>query len=183
MYTHNVIMLVWVPVYVCCVCVSTAWYYVGSVSPCEDTEQMTRVASSRCHVELACLEDLQMSETSCTPMEADGPGTATGPAAGDDPVQMQLQMHDDTNEDGGAIVRAEADTFMESDPRVLANLVSSEQISMPTCDYFTHVQDDLQPFMRKVVTTWMFEVFYIHYTNLFAHVRFMLISFLLCENE
>lgn len=51
------------------------------------------------------------------------------------------------------------DHFMNWDPRVLQNLLQLETSSVPGCDYFEHVQDDLQPYMRKVVTTWMLEVF------------------------
>lgn len=54
------------------------------------------------------------------------------------------------------------DHFMNWEPRVLNNLLLTELTSVPSCDYFHHVQDDLQPFMRKVVTTWMLEVRHHH---------------------
>lgn len=53
---------------------------------------------------------------------------------------------------------AEMDPTMASDPRVIVNLLALERSTMPHCDYFRHVQRDIQPFMRKVVTTWMLEV-------------------------
>lgn len=53
---------------------------------------------------------------------------------------------------------APIDPMMSTDPRIIPNLHALEKESMPSCDYFKHVQDDIQPFMRKVVTTWMLEV-------------------------
>lgn len=53
---------------------------------------------------------------------------------------------------------ADMDPAMASDPRIIANLLALERSTMPHCDYFRHVQRDIQPFMRKVVTTWMLEV-------------------------
>lgn len=53
---------------------------------------------------------------------------------------------------------AEMDPTMARDPRVIVNLLALERSTMPHCDYFRHVQRDIQPFMRKVVTTWMLEV-------------------------
>lgn len=44
------------------------------------------------------------------------------------------------------------------DNRVINNLLRDEVLYMPKCDYFKKVQNDIQPFMRKVVTTWMLEV-------------------------
>ncbi|CAH1159615.1 unnamed protein product [Phaedon cochleariae] len=42
--------------------------------------------------------------------------------------------------------------------RVINNLLNDEVFCIPRCDYFRTVQNDIQPFMRKVVTTWMLEV-------------------------
>lgn len=53
---------------------------------------------------------------------------------------------------------AEMDPSMACDPRVIINLLNLERSTMPQCDYFRHIQRDIQPFMRKVVTTWMLEV-------------------------
>ncbi|XP_019766072.2 G1/S-specific cyclin-D2 [Dendroctonus ponderosae] len=54
--------------------------------------------------------------------------------------------------------RAAKDRAIFSDDRVIRNLLESEVSYVPNCDYFGQVQDDIQPFMRKVVTTWMLEV-------------------------
>lgn len=53
---------------------------------------------------------------------------------------------------------AATDPTMSKDPRVIANLLITERITLPSCDYFVHMQTDIQPFMRKVVATWMLEV-------------------------
>jgi len=55
---------------------------------------------------------------------------------------------------------AVADPAIMSDVRVLAQLLKLEWHSMPHVDYFapgSH-QTELQPYMRRVVTTWMLEV-------------------------
>ena len=57
---------------------------------------------------------------------------------------------------------AAADPAIMSDVRVLAQLLKLEWHSMPNVDYFapnSH-QSELQPYMRRVVTTWMLEVNY-----------------------
>lgn len=56
------------------------------------------------------------------------------------------------------ISTATNDRGIFGDNRVLQNLLRSESSSVPNCDYFETVQNDIQPFMRKVVTTWMLEV-------------------------
>lgn len=53
---------------------------------------------------------------------------------------------------------AKIDPTMAQDPRVIFNLLALERSTMPECEYFRHLQRDIQPFMRKVVTTWMLEV-------------------------
>ncbi|GBP77821.1 hypothetical protein EVAR_51867_1 [Eumeta japonica] len=50
------------------------------------------------------------------------------------------------------------DRAMDQDPRLLINLMALERAHALHTDYFQHVQVDVQPFMRKVVTTWMLEV-------------------------
>lgn len=59
---------------------------------------------------------------------------------------------------------AEMDPTMARDPRIIVNLLKLERSTLPQCDYFRHIQRDIQPYMRKVVTTWMLEVqlIYIH---------------------
>jgi cyclin D2 len=53
---------------------------------------------------------------------------------------------------------AERDRVIFEDMRVLQNLLDLELVYTPTCNYFGTVQKDIQPFMRKVVSTWMLEV-------------------------
>ncbi|CAG9791990.1 unnamed protein product [Diatraea saccharalis] len=50
------------------------------------------------------------------------------------------------------------DRALDRDPRVLMNLMALERAHSLHTDYFQNVQIDIQPFMRKVVTTWMLEV-------------------------
>ncbi|CAH2063208.1 unnamed protein product, partial [Iphiclides podalirius] len=50
------------------------------------------------------------------------------------------------------------DRALDRDPRLLLNLLTLERSHALHTDYFQHVQIDIQPFMRKVVTTWMLEV-------------------------
>ncbi|KAL4708770.1 hypothetical protein ACJJTC_011734 [Scirpophaga incertulas] len=50
------------------------------------------------------------------------------------------------------------DRALDRDPRVLLNLMTLERTHALHTDYFQNVQIDIQPFMRKVVTTWMLEV-------------------------
>lgn len=56
------------------------------------------------------------------------------------------------------ICTAKNDRGIFGDNRVLFNLLRDETWSMPNCDYFETVQNDIKPFMRKVVATWMLEV-------------------------
>jgi Cyclin, N-terminal domain len=53
---------------------------------------------------------------------------------------------------------AQADRTMKTDVRIIQNLLDLERTTLPTLDYFAHVQCDLKPYMRKIVTTWMLEV-------------------------
>ncbi|XP_019872824.1 G1/S-specific cyclin-D2 [Aethina tumida] len=53
---------------------------------------------------------------------------------------------------------ATCDRTIFGDPRVVVQMLRDEVLYMPKCNYFTEVQTDIQPFMRKVVTTWMVEV-------------------------
>lgn len=56
---------------------------------------------------------------------------------------------------------AGADPAILGDARVLAQLLKVERHFVPPCDYFAAVRDDaaaIQPYMRRVVTTWMLEV-------------------------
>ncbi|XP_064095568.1 G1/S-specific cyclin-D2-like [Macrobrachium nipponense] len=53
---------------------------------------------------------------------------------------------------------AEADPTLLDDHRVLDNLLHLQPCSIPPQDYFVHIQNDIQPYMRKVVAKWMMEV-------------------------
>ncbi|XP_066146356.1 G1/S-specific cyclin-D2 [Euwallacea fornicatus] len=61
-------------------------------------------------------------------------------------------------ETSNKVIRAVKDKAIFRDDRVIKNLLRGETSYVPNCDYFTKVQTDIQPFMRKVVTTWMLEV-------------------------
>ncbi|XP_015208583.1 G1/S-specific cyclin-D2a isoform X2 [Lepisosteus oculatus] len=54
--------------------------------------------------------------------------------------------------------RAHPDPNLLYDDRVLQNLLSIEERFLPQCSYFKCFQKDIQPFMRKMVATWMLEV-------------------------
>lgn len=57
---------------------------------------------------------------------------------------------------------AEPDPTMSRDPRIIPNLLSMERSTIPKMDYFRNLQKDIQPFMRKIVATWMLEVNYLN---------------------
>lgn len=75
------------------------------------------------------------------------PPSAAAPIVVDDSDAEQMECN-----------TADMDPTMANDPRIIVNLLALERATMPHCDYFRHVQRDIQPFMRKVVTTWMLEV-------------------------
>ena len=56
------------------------------------------------------------------------------------------------------------ETLVAEDPRisqdqtVLDNLLALQYSSMPSQDYCSHIQTNIQPFMRQIVTNWMLEV-------------------------
>ncbi|KAM8972934.1 G1/S-specific cyclin-D2 isoform 1-T1 [Pelodytes ibericus] len=54
--------------------------------------------------------------------------------------------------------RAQMDPTLLFDDRVLHNLLTVEERYLPQCSYFKCVQKDIQPFMRRMVATWMLEV-------------------------
>lgn len=60
---------------------------------------------------------------------------------------------------------AKIDPQIFQDDRVIQNLLNDEHFFMPKCNYFEEVQTDIEPFMRKVVTTWMLEVSCIFFLN------------------
>ncbi|XP_012679005.1 G1/S-specific cyclin-D2b [Clupea harengus] len=56
------------------------------------------------------------------------------------------------------VVRAQQDPNIFSDDRVLQSLLTIEDRFLPQCPYFKHFQQDIKPFMRRMVSTWMLEV-------------------------
>ncbi|XP_068129876.1 G1/S-specific cyclin-D2 [Hyperolius riggenbachi] len=54
--------------------------------------------------------------------------------------------------------RAQSDPTLLLNDRVLHNLLTVEERYLPQCSYFKCVQKDIQPFMRRMVATWMLEV-------------------------
>ncbi|XP_074050721.1 G1/S-specific cyclin-D2 [Macrotis lagotis] len=56
------------------------------------------------------------------------------------------------------IRRAVPDPSLLFDDRVLLNLLTIEERYLPQCSYFKCVQKDIQPYMRRMVATWMLEV-------------------------
>ena len=57
-----------------------------------------------------------------------------------------------------SIKRARVDPVLLKDGRVLQNLLATEERYLPSLSYFKCVQTDIQPYMRRMVATWMFEV-------------------------
>lgn len=53
---------------------------------------------------------------------------------------------------------AQVDENLTKDDRVMQNMLNLERGTIPRINYFVELQNDLLPFMRKVVTTWMLEV-------------------------
>lgn len=53
---------------------------------------------------------------------------------------------------------ASEDPTLTRDARVLDNMMQLQLFNVPPQDYFKHIQSDIQPHMRKVVTRWMLEV-------------------------
>jgi cyclin D2 len=53
---------------------------------------------------------------------------------------------------------APKDPNIFNDFRVMKHLLNDESLYTPHTNYFQNVQTDIEPFMRKVVATWMLEV-------------------------
>ncbi|XP_071543380.1 G1/S-specific cyclin-D2-like [Panulirus ornatus] len=53
---------------------------------------------------------------------------------------------------------AQEDPTLLADTRVLDNLLQLQPYTMPPQNYFKHIQKDIKPNMRKVVTRWMLEL-------------------------
>lgn len=56
------------------------------------------------------------------------------------------------------VLRARPDPNLLYDDRVLQSLLTIEERFLPQFSYFKCVQKDIQPFMRRMVATWMLEV-------------------------
>ncbi|KAG7256596.1 hypothetical protein CRUP_024428 [Coryphaenoides rupestris] len=57
-----------------------------------------------------------------------------------------------------AVIRARPDPNLLCDERVLRSLLVAEERLLPQHSYFSCLQKELQPFMRRMVATWMLEV-------------------------
>lgn len=53
---------------------------------------------------------------------------------------------------------AEIDKTMIKDPRVVKNLLELERSTVIKFDYFKQIQEEITPYMRGVVASWMMEV-------------------------
>ena len=56
------------------------------------------------------------------------------------------------------VIRARPDPNLLCDDRVLQSLLTIEERFLPQYSYFKGVQKDIQPFMRRMLATWMLEV-------------------------
>ena len=56
------------------------------------------------------------------------------------------------------VVRAPPDPNILYDDRVLQRLLTVEERFLPQCSYFQCVQEDIKPYMRRMVAGWMHEV-------------------------
>lgn len=54
--------------------------------------------------------------------------------------------------------RAYQDPVLIKDKRVLQNMLTTEDRYLPCAAYFKCVQDDVKPYMRRMVAQWMLEV-------------------------
>lgn len=57
-----------------------------------------------------------------------------------------------------ATIYAPKDPTIFNDFRVIKTLLNDEVLYTPHTNYFLNIQNDIEPFMRKVVATWMVEV-------------------------
>ena len=60
--------------------------------------------------------------------------------------------------EGPRVRYAYQDPVLLRDDRVLRNLLTCEDKYIPSCSYFKIVQKEIEPHMRRLVTTWMLEV-------------------------
>lgn len=61
-------------------------------------------------------------------------------------------------EPGVRVRYAYKDPVILKDDRVLKNLLACEEKYLPSCNYFKIVQTEVEPYMRRMVATWMLEV-------------------------
>jgi len=55
--------------------------------------------------------------------------------------------------------RSFADPVLVNDRRVLDSLLAMDDRHLPSLSYFKYTQPDLEPYMRRMVVTWMMEVY------------------------
>lgn len=76
--------------------------------------------------------------------------------------------------------RAQTDPTLLFDDRVLHNLLTVEERYLPQCSYFKCVQKDIQPFMRRMVATWMLEVGAFHFLSIVIKKRIKVCTLTAC---
>lgn len=67
---------------------------------------------------------------------------------------------------------ARKDAVIFGDRRVIENLLRDEPLYIPSRNYFEEVQDDIRPYMRNVVATWMMEVIFKFSNSIFFVFKF-----------
>lgn len=60
--------------------------------------------------------------------------------------------------EGPRINHGYQDPVLLEDDRVLKNLLACEEKYLPSCCYFKIIQNEVEPYMRRMVATWMMEV-------------------------
>ncbi|KAM9362274.1 G1/S-specific cyclin-D3 [Symphorus nematophorus] len=74
----------------------------------------------------------------------------------------QLQSRSTDTSDGdtgrGVVLRAVSDPAVTCDPRALHRLTAVEKTGHRVSPYFGRIQTDIQPYMRRILTAWMFQV-------------------------
>lgn len=101
-----------------------------------------------------------IESTSLTAMIGNGVGLSTTLSCSESPLAepwsppelMAVPSAVETNR------RAFVDPVLLNDPRVLDSLLVMDDRHLPSLSYFKYTQPDLQPYMRRMVVTWMMEV-------------------------
>jgi len=73
-------------------------------------------------------------------------------------VNDRMNLQCDETCVGERVIRARRDPTLLDDSRVLENLLKLEDRYLVSTNYFDHVQEDVKPYMREMVATWMMQV-------------------------